>query len=342
MASPTDPGSTTSARPPDGDAAPPGHAERSVPAPRPLPPAPPIERLRRSLAGRGGRQGDQVDLPLLRRLGVRQADPRGVADEGDGLGLQVGRAAPRLRGLLAALGAISLAAVAWWLLRPPAVPVEVSMPAAGAGRGTGSAETGSPGVERPAAETEVPSGVAAEAPSQPATAGAGGSAAPQVPLVVHASGAVARPGVYELPPGSRVDHLVRAAGGLAPDADPDRVNLAAPVSDGERVWVPRRGEAEVPQVVAGSAGGPTAGERGGARQPTPGAGEARSGPAVLIDLNRATADELETLPGVGPATAAAILAHRDQHGPFSSVEELLDVRGIGEAKLEQIRPLVTT
>lgn len=136
--------------------------------------------------------------------------------------------------------------------------------------------------------------------------------------------------------GGRVDDLVRSAGGLASDADPDRVNLAAPVVDGERVWVPRRGEVEPPAVVAGAGGGGSA--VGPASSP---GGRSSSVPAapVIVDLNTATAEQLDTLPGVGPATAAAILRYRDQHGPFSSVDDLLEVRGIGDAKLEQIRSL---
>jgi len=141
--------------------------------------------------------------------------------------------------------------------------------------------------------------------------------------------------VYRLAADARVDDLVRAAGGLTPDADPDRVNLAAPVADGDRVWVPRRGETEVPPVIAGS-GSSTSG--GG-----PGPGKASPGVEAtpeVVDLNTATADQLDTLPGVGPATAQAILSYRDEHGRFGSVDELEEVRGIGEAKLEQLRPLV--
>ena len=100
--------------------------------------------------------------------------------------------------------------------------------------------------------------------------------------------------------------------------------------DGERVWIPHRGEAKPPDVVAGAG----AGGGGGGAGSVP-------GPALpaIVDLNTATAEQLDTLPGVGPATASAILAYRDQHGPFSAVDDLLEVRGIGDAKLEQIRPL---
>ena len=144
-------------------------------------------------------------------------------------------------------------------------------------------------------------------------------------LVVHVAGSVVAPGVHAVPAGSRVIDAVEAAGGLAPTADGARLNLAAPLADGERVYVPAVGEAP-PPVAAGSA--PTAADGGGT-------------PAGPLDLNAADAEALDALPGVGPATAAAILEHRERIGGFTSVEQLLDVRGIGEAKLEQLRPLVT-
>ncbi len=158
-------------------------------------------------------------------------------------------------------------------------------------------------------------------------------------LVAHAAGAVVRPGVYRLPPGARVDDLVRAAGGLAPDADPARLNLAAPLADGDRVYVPRRGEADLPAVAlpeGGSADG--SGGTGGAGPGEASGSEAEGAP---IDINTADEAELDELPGVGPSIAAAIVAHRQENGPFRSVDDLLDVRGIGEAKLAEIRPLVT-
>jgi competence protein ComEA len=149
-------------------------------------------------------------------------------------------------------------------------------------------------------------------------------------LVVHAAGAVARPGLHTVAAGARVADVVAAAGGLAPDADQDRLNLAAPVADGERLFVPRLGEPEVPPVVGGSApaGGGAAGAGGEGGAPGP------------VDLNTATAEALDALPGIGPSTAAAILEHRERVGPFTSVDGLLDVRGIGPAKLEALRDLV--
>jgi competence protein ComEA len=141
-------------------------------------------------------------------------------------------------------------------------------------------------------------------------------------VVVYVTGAVASPGVYTLPPLSRVTDAVAAAGGSVPDADLDVVNLAAGVHDGERIFVPLVGQV-VPAVVGGDdVGGTTI-------------------PAGPVDINAATADQLDVLPGVGPATAAAIVSYRTQHGPFQTVDQLADVRGIGPAKLDALRGLVT-
>jgi competence protein ComEA len=137
-------------------------------------------------------------------------------------------------------------------------------------------------------------------------------------VVVHVAGAVVSPGVYRLSDGARTIDAISAAGGGRGDADLARVNLAARLSDGLRVYVPAVGETATPVV-------------GGATDP------AEQGP---INLNEATADQLDDLPGIGPATATAIVAYRRDHGPFSSIEQLLDVRGIGPSKLEQIRSMV--
>lgn len=142
-------------------------------------------------------------------------------------------------------------------------------------------------------------------------------------IFVHAAGAVRQPGLHRLPAGSRVADLIEVAGGVDDSIDIDRINLAAPVSDGERVYLPRRDE-PIPASV------PAASEPGGTAQ--------SPGP---LDLNTATQQQLEALPGVGPATAAAILSTRSSRGRFSSVEDLVDVRGIGTARLEQLRSLVT-
>jgi competence protein ComEA len=128
---------------------------------------------------------------------------------------------------------------------------------------------------------------------------------------------------------------IDGAGGLAPDADGARLNLAAPLADGERVYVPAVGEATPPVVGpsggTGGTGGSSAGGDGGGGVPTPDA---------PIDLNTASETDLDALPGVGPATAQAIVQHRDEVGGYTSVDQLLDVPGIGPSKRERIRPLV--
>jgi competence protein ComEA len=141
-------------------------------------------------------------------------------------------------------------------------------------------------------------------------------------VLVHVAGAVVRPGVYRLPNGERVDDAVRAAGGPTPDADLDVLNLAALVVDGARVYVPVEGE--VAPALSAVESGPVV--------------EAPAGP---VDINRADAGLLDTLPGVGPATAAAIVSERDRNGPFLGVDDLERVPGIGPAKLAGLRELVT-
>ena len=148
---------------------------------------------------------------------------------------------------------------------------------------------------------------------------------------MHVVGAVVRPGIVRLATGARVVDAVDGAGGLAPGADVDRVNLAAVLADGQRVVVPIVGQPPPVEVAPGPAW-PGGAASSGSSQPTAN---------VPVDLNAATAEQLDTLPGVGPATAAAIIAHRSESGPFTSVDELLDVRGIGAARLESIRDLVT-
>ena len=143
-------------------------------------------------------------------------------------------------------------------------------------------------------------------------------------VVVHVAGAVTAPGVYHLPAGARVIDAITAASGMRTDANADGVNLAAVARDGSRIYVPVVGEAAA--VVVGNS------------DPSVGA----TLPAGPIDLNTATAEELDQLPGVGPATAAAIVAYRDAHGPFATVDDLADVRGIGPAKLDALRGSVTT
>lgn len=145
------------------------------------------------------------------------------------------------------------------------------------------------------------------------------------PVVVHVSGAVSSPGVVVLGPGARVYEAVELAGGANPDADLDRVNLAAPVLDGERIHVPAIGDDSIPALVPSDRPFDAAARDDVATDP-------------VIDINTATVDELESLPGVGPTIAQAIVQTRTDRGPFLSIDELLDVPGIGEMKLAQLRP----
>jgi competence protein ComEA len=145
-------------------------------------------------------------------------------------------------------------------------------------------------------------------------------AAPRPRLVVHVVGAVRRPGLYRLRNGSRIADAVDRAGGATRRADLSLVNLAAPVSDGTQVVVPRR----APPATSGEA---------------PGEGSAAS-PGGPVHLNTATLEQLDGLPGVGPVTAQKIVEYRQQHGAFSSVDDLDAIPGIGPARLEQLRELV--
>lgn len=184
----------------------------------------------------------------------------------------------------------------WWLVRAPSPPAETILPAT--------------------------AGTVARPPTIPSTA-PDRAGVDLDRVVVHVAGAVARPGVYDLPAGSRVHDAILAAGGPIDDAEPDALNLAAVVVDGARIHVPVEGEVVSVPVA------------------TPGPQDDVVSTAP-IDVNRATAAELETLPGVGPATASAIVTERERNGPFLTVTDLDRVPGIGPAKLEALSGLVTT
>jgi len=141
-------------------------------------------------------------------------------------------------------------------------------------------------------------------------------------IVVYVSGAVQSPGVYTLPDGARVDDALRAAGGPAADADLARINLARRLHDEEQVYVPRQGEANPPVPAAGATSG----------------GSTTSG---RLNINTATATELATLPGIGPALAQRIVEYRQTHGPFARIEDLKKVSGIGDKVFERIKDLIT-
>jgi competence protein ComEA len=163
-------------------------------------------------------------------------------------------------------------------------------------------------------------------------------------ITVHVAGSVKNPGVYRLKYGSRINDGIVAAGGATSAANLDVINLATVLNEGEQIYVPKRGEkphtiTDRPQL--GGAGGAAGGLNGvgGATGGATGVGGA-TGSAVLqlININLASVVELEQLPGVGPATAKAIVAYREKNGAFLKVEDLLKVRGIGPAKLSEILP----
>ena len=148
-------------------------------------------------------------------------------------------------------------------------------------------------------------------------------------IVVDVVGAVRQGGVVRLRAGARVVDAITAAGGSTPDADLTRLNLAAVLADGSRVAVPRAG-APAPAVDPSAVSG---------TPPTEGDGKPSAG--APVDLNTASAAQLDSLPGIGPATAAAIIGDREAHGPFRSIDDLGRVRGIGDSKLARLRGLVT-
>ena len=167
--------------------------------------------------------------------------------------------------------------------------------------------------------------VAPPATAPPATAppadGPNQSAEASVTMYVHVAGGVRRPGLYTLPEGARIADALEAAQGPVRKADLDLINLAQPVADGIQVYVPRRGES-APAAAAASRSSPEGGQS-------------------LVDVNTADQVALETIPGIGPVKAAAIIEYRESAGRFDSVEELLEVNGIGPATLESMRAYVT-
>ena len=167
--------------------------------------------------------------------------------------------------------------------------------------------------------------------------GAPAAAGPAPGPVVHVVGAVRHPGLVQLAPGARVADAVQGAGGATQTALLSSVNLARRLVDGEQLVVQRRG-APVIVTVPGAAGGSGGSSTGG----TSGSGSTVPGgsPAVPVDLNAATVADLDALPGIGPVLAQRILDWRIAHGRFSTVDELGEVSGIGEATLARLRPVV--
>ncbi|MGH8904489.1 MAG: helix-hairpin-helix domain-containing protein [Egibacteraceae bacterium] len=153
---------------------------------------------------------------------------------------------------------------------------------------------------------------------------AGGIVVEAEEVVVHVAGAVATPGLYRLPGGARVDDALTAAGGPLPGAALDGLNLARPLTDGEQVVVPAAGAGGMATAPPAPSGVPSPAGRSDGK----------------LDLNRATAQDLDALPGIGPVLAQRIVSHRQEHGPFKTVGTLRDVTGIGERTFQQLAPLV--
>jgi competence protein ComEA len=209
----------------------------------------------------------------------------------------------------AALGVLLIAAVAatgWWLAasRPHEVPISGPAP-------TPATISSSPVSATPGSTAPSPS-VSAMPTGQP--------------IIVDVAGKVRHPGIYQLKSGARVYDALRAAGGPRPGVSTVSLNLAELIHDGEQILV------GAPSNGSGGVGsGASAAESGSA-----------SGAATIVDLNTATLEQLETLPGVGPVLGQHILDWRDAHGQFASADQLREVSGIGDVRFAQLRPLVTT
>jgi competence protein ComEA len=191
---------------------------------------------------------------------------------------------------------------AFFLLRTPAMPVEASMTYASSVPVSGTVSSGVAGSQTPVSVPDI---------------------------AVHVAGNVVKPGVYDLPGDARVVDAVRLAGGATAIADLNAINLANPLNDGQQVYVPAVGEKVPPSSNGLSAGGD-------------GTGSATNSVEYPININSADAALLDELPGVGPATAQAIVTYRDQNGPFANVNGLEDVPGIGPAKVAALLGLATT
>jgi competence protein ComEA len=224
--------------------------------------------------------------------------------------------------VVALLLAAAMAAATWMLTRAEpqrlAQHASLQLPAsAPAGPVTPTPATQVP-VTAPQPPGSAPATPAADTDPTEASTGA---------VVVHVAGRVRHPGVVELPAGSRVVDAIEAAGGARPGAHLGRLNLARPLVDGEQVAVGVRGAVAAPPVPAGATA-----------TVVPGATEGATG---LVNINTASQAELEELPGVGPVTATSIIEWRTENGGFGTVDELIDVSGIGEVTLGELRDLVT-
>jgi len=159
------------------------------------------------------------------------------------------------------------------------------------------------------------------------------------PIAVHVIGAVPRPGFYEFQDGARVQDAVDAAGGLLADADGNAINLAALLEDGQKLDIPyKTGQEPNDDDSSSSPDLPSADSDG---SDTPSSDENSNTDADLVNINTATLDELDGLPGIGPTTAQKIIDYRDENGSFLSIEDILNVSGIGPAIFDDIKDLIT-
>jgi len=178
---------------------------------------------------------------------------------------------------------------------------------------------------------------ATASPRSSASPAAGQPAGPDRPVVVSVVGLVHTPGLVTLAPGARIADALQAAGGPVNGADTIGLNMARPVADGEQIVV---GLAPVPGQRTALGSSVSAGTSPASGAPGPVSGTVKPKAGEVVDLNTATQQQLDALPGVGPVTAAAIVAWRQANGKFTSVDQLADVDGIGPARLEKLRPLV--
>lgn len=149
----------------------------------------------------------------------------------------------------------------------------------------------------------------------------------QSPIIVYVSGSVRQPGLYKLPLGSRLNDAIQVAGGFSTEADPSSLNLAEILEDGEKIVVPSISSPTTYNPATGP--NPTYHPQSGTPSP------------LMVDINNATVEELDTLPEIGPKTAQAIIDYRNTNGPFKRIEEIMDVNGIGSATFERIKDLIT-
>lgn len=235
---------------------------------------------------------------------------------------------PKERAIYAAIGIVGLAGIGFWGGRQLRKPPEIRI--------------GGPSVSNPQASTNQPLF------QRPGTAKSGGTPttlpvdlngaapAPNSKIVVHVVGAVKKPGLYDFHSGDRVSDAIRLAGGSLADADLESVNLAAKLEDGTQLRILKKSQANMPQALAdlGTYGGDNVKAGYASKSGGSGGGELSPG---SISLNTASESELDRLPGIGPSTARKILDYRRQVGGFTSINEALNVKGIGPKKLAAMR-----